>query len=145
MTNVGISPQADIRAGAEQAGEDAGRTKSVPTAGAEVGAEPRNPPEAPSSTLTEKLETLAGGVRDTAQDAGAAVEGVTTAVDDTVGKVTAAVSDTLGTVKRTFASLGHSFDVRRQVRRHPWLMLGAAALLGYVLGSLTRRPRRASG
>jgi hypothetical protein len=44
-------------------------------------------------------------------------------------KVKGTVDTTVQTVKRTF-------DVKEQVREHPWVAFGAAVATGYVLGSL---------
>jgi hypothetical protein len=76
------------------------------------------------ASLTEKLETLEHQVVDT-------VQGATTAVADTVETVKEAVQDTVETVKDTF-------DVRVQVERHPWAMVGASIALGYFGGRLLR-------
>jgi hypothetical protein len=76
------------------------------------------------ASLTEKLETLEHQVVDTVHDA-------TTAVADTVETVKEAVQGTVETVKDTF-------DVRVQVERHPWAMMGASVALGYLGGRLLR-------
>jgi hypothetical protein len=83
------------------------------------------------SALTEKLETLEQQVVDT-------VQGATSAVTETVEKVKGSVQDTVETVKETF-------NVRRQVEHHPWLMFGGSVALGYLGGRLLDRsePSRA--
>jgi hypothetical protein len=50
-------------------------------------------------------------------------------------------------VRSTAEELGHAFDVRRRVRRHPYAFLAAAAGLGYVLGGglFTRTTARLLG
>ncbi len=93
-------------------------------------------------SLTDKLETLEGQVRQTISSVTSTVEQtvdtVKSRVEDTVHAVTSAVEDTVDSVKRTF-------DVPYQVRRHPYLMTGGAlavgAALGYFLGGQRRRPR----
>ena len=55
------------------------------------------------------------------------VEGVQSTVGEMVETVKGTVGETVETVKRTF-------DVPHQVAQHPWLMLGGAALAGYLLG-----------
>jgi ElaB/YqjD/DUF883 family membrane-anchored ribosome-binding protein len=79
------------------------------------------------TSLSEKLETLEQRVVDTMQ-------GATNAVADTVENVTDAVQ----TVKDVF-------DLPRQVKRHPWGMVGGAIALGYLGGYLLFRsdPARA--
>jgi len=73
------------------------------------------------SSLADKLETLENEFRET-------VEGATEAVSNTVE----AVQETVETVKETF-------DPRKQVERHPWLMMAGAVATGYVAGCLLER------
>jgi len=68
--------------------------------------------------LTEKLETLEQKVADSV-----------TAVTDTVANVKDKVHEGVATVKE-------AVDVRVQVDRHPWLILGGSVVCGYVLGSM---------
>jgi len=75
--------------------------------------------------LSEKLETLGHQVADTVQDA-------STAVHDTVENVRDAVHDTVENIKDTF-------DVRFQVKRHPWGMVAGSIALGYLGGYLLFR------
>src|SRR5262249_34514997 len=77
------------------------------------------------ASLSEKLETLEQQVVGTVKDARAAV-------NETVETVKGAVHDTVETVKETV-------DVRRQVERHPWAMLGGSIVLGYLGGRLYER------
>jgi len=72
------------------------------------------------ASLSEKLETLQHRVVDT-------VQGATDAVAETVGNVRDAVNDTVDNVKDTF-------DVRLQVTRHPWAMVGGSVALGFLGG-----------
>ena len=74
------------------------------------------------ASLSEKLETLEQQVVGTVQDARAAVT-------DTVETVKEAVHETVESVKDTF-------DISRQMERHPWAMLGGSIALGYVGGLL---------
>lgn len=72
------------------------------------------------TAMAEKLEFVEKHVRET-------VTGAQSAIDDVVTHVKGTISDTADTVKR-------SFDVPHQTRRHPWLAVGSAVLLGYLLG-----------
>jgi hypothetical protein len=65
------------------------------------------------------------------------VETVKEAVQETVETVKGSVQETVETVKETF-------DLKRQVDRHPWLMFGGSVALGYVGGYALNRVR-ASG
>jgi hypothetical protein len=49
-----------------------------------------------------------------------------TCVDETIQTVKQTVHDTVETIKRTF-------DLKQQVARHPWPMLGGAVVLGILL------------
>ncbi len=74
------------------------------------------------SSLTEKLETLEAEVKGTVQSAKETVQ-------ETISNVKQTVETAKETVKRTF-------DVRYQVDRHPWAMLGLSAVSGVVAGAL---------
>jgi ElaB/YqjD/DUF883 family membrane-anchored ribosome-binding protein len=90
------------------------------------------------SDLTEKLETLEPEVKDT-------VRGATNAVVDTVQTVRNTVEGTVEAVKQkvegTVNSVTQTLDLRRQVERHPWSMVGGSIALGYLAGSMLPRPR----
>jgi len=90
-------------------------------------------------SLTQKLETLEGQVKDTVASVTSAVETtvetVKSKVEDTVQAVTSGVETTVETVKRTF-------DIPYQVDRHPWAMAGGSLLAGLAAGFLIGRPRR---
>jgi ElaB/YqjD/DUF883 family membrane-anchored ribosome-binding protein len=89
------------------------------------------------SDLTEKLETLEHEVRDT-------VRGATSAVVDTVQTVRNTVEGTVEAVKQkvegTVDSVRQTLDLRRQVERHPWSMVGGSIALGFLAGSVLPRP-----
>ncbi len=87
----------------------------------------------------EKCETFEQGIRDTWQGANAAVkDGLVSAqatVETTVQAVRGALQDAGGAV-------GRALDVPAHARRHPWLLVGGALLLGLVAGRLVSRVRR---
>jgi ElaB/YqjD/DUF883 family membrane-anchored ribosome-binding protein len=93
------------------------------------------------SDLTEKLETLEHEVKDS-------VRGATNAVVDTVQTVRNTVEGTVEAVKQkvegTVESVRQTLDLRRQVERHPWAMVGGSIALGYLAGSVLARPLRLS-
>jgi len=74
------------------------------------------------SALTDKLEVLEQKVTDT-------VQGAATAVSDTVETVKESMEATVDSVKDTL-------NLRLQVERHPWLMVGTSAATGFVAGLL---------
>jgi ElaB/YqjD/DUF883 family membrane-anchored ribosome-binding protein len=91
-------------------------------------------------SLAEKLETLEQQVVGTVQTA-------TTAVTDTVETVKEAVQQTVETakasVRETVEAVKETFDVAEQVRKHPWIMVGGSAALGYAAGYFLHRTESA--
>ncbi len=69
------------------------------------------------------------------------VEGAKSAVDTIIESVKLTVDDTIERVKTT-ADLADLID---QVQQHPWLMVGSAILLGYILGGLAKGTSSAFG
>ena len=74
------------------------------------------------SALTEKLETLEQGVKETVCEAKAAVTG-------TIENVKETVKETVETVKE-------SLDVRGYVQEYPWPMMAGSVACGFALGHL---------
>jgi ElaB/YqjD/DUF883 family membrane-anchored ribosome-binding protein len=92
------------------------------------------------AALTDKIETLEEEVVDTVKGATEAVNDTVEAVKDSVAAVTDSVKDTVGTVKDTVAegveTVKDWFDMKAHVQNQPWLMLGGAAGLGFLLGRM---------
>jgi ElaB/YqjD/DUF883 family membrane-anchored ribosome-binding protein len=103
------------------------------------GAKIEDPAEKSSSSLGDKLGVIEHDVMDSVQD-------TTTAVSETVATIKAGLSESMDSIKDavqgTVASFGHALDIRDHVRQHPWLMLGGAVFVGYVIGNLVYRPQR---
>jgi ElaB/YqjD/DUF883 family membrane-anchored ribosome-binding protein len=116
--------------------------EQVPTAGGAAGTNVGNLKEATPATPTVGRERLEQGVKDTAQGVAAVATDAADAVKETAGVTADAFKETVDTVKGAahdaVASVKDAFDVWR----HPWLLLGGAAILGFVVGTLTRRNRR---
>jgi ElaB/YqjD/DUF883 family membrane-anchored ribosome-binding protein len=87
------------------------------------------------SSLAGKLEALESEFRGTVEGATSAVANTVEAVEQTVENVKDSVKETVETVKDTF-------NVRRQVERHPWAMFGGAVLVGSLMGGLLGRSHR---
>ena len=81
--------------------------------------------EETKSHLSEKLVSLETQVTETVQSTGTAVNATVEAVQETVETVTGAVQDAV-------QSVSNAFDLRRQAERHPLLVFGGAAVLGYL-------------
>jgi len=96
------------------------------------------------SALTDKLEALEQQVVNTVQSITTpvveTVETVKKAVEDTVGAVKETVQSTVDTVsnaaEQTVETVKETFDLPRQVERHPWLMMAGAVAAGYIGGRL---------
>jgi len=88
------------------------------------------------ASLTEKLETLEQQVVGT-------VHSATTAVTDTVESVKGAVQQTVelakASVHDTVEAVKDTFDLSRQVREHPWAMVGGSVTVGFAAGCLLSR------
>jgi ElaB/YqjD/DUF883 family membrane-anchored ribosome-binding protein len=79
------------------------------------------------TALSEKLEALESQVSDTVKTATEAVSEATENVKETVEAVTENVKGTMETVAETF-------NLRRQMEKRPWLILGGSVALGCALG-----------
>jgi ElaB/YqjD/DUF883 family membrane-anchored ribosome-binding protein len=92
------------------------------------------------SALAEKLETLeehvSSTVRNTTEAVTGTVEAVKGAVEDTVDSVKGAVKDTVDSVSDSVETVKEAFDLNRQIREHPWLVLGGGVLVGYLGATL---------
>jgi ElaB/YqjD/DUF883 family membrane-anchored ribosome-binding protein len=85
------------------------------------------------TALAEKLEALENQVVDTVQSAASAVAETVENVKDGVHETVATVTNS---VQTTVAAVKESFDLRLQVERHPWAIMGGALALGYIAGRL---------
>jgi ElaB/YqjD/DUF883 family membrane-anchored ribosome-binding protein len=85
------------------------------------------------SSITSKLEAIEDQVVGTVQSAKETmqetIDNVKETVEETVSTVKETVQDTVSSVKETF-------DLRLQVERHPWPMLGGSFAAGLVAGAL---------
>lgn len=95
------------------------------------------------TALTEKLEVLENQVIGTVQEARSAVSETVETLKDTVGTVKDTVTDTVSAVKESVqegvATVKDWMDVRAQVDRHPWVMVGGSVATGYLIGALCDR------
>jgi ElaB/YqjD/DUF883 family membrane-anchored ribosome-binding protein len=96
------------------------------------------------TALTEKLEALEEKIVEKVQPIATAVERAAEAAADIVEDVKESVHEVKGRVERTAHSVWTTLNVRRHTERHPWAVVGVAATIGCVLGSLGRRPRAVS-
>jgi hypothetical protein len=85
-------------------------------------------------SLAEKLETLEGQVKGAVGAVTDTIETVKHTVEHTVESVKSGVENTVDTVKETF-------DLSRQVDRHPWAAVGCTFLAGAATGYFLIGPR----
>jgi len=96
------------------------------------------------TALTDKLEALEQQVVSTVHSITDpvvnTVETVKKAVEDTVGAVRDTVKSTASTLtgaaEQTMETVKDTFNLTRQVERHPWLMMAGAVAVGYIGGRL---------
>ena len=89
------------------------------------------------SQLNEKLESLELQVAETFQSTGSAVNATVEAVQESVESVSGAVQDAVH-------SVSNAFNIGLQIERHPLLVLGGAAVLGYLASEYFTRANEKS-
>ena len=98
--------------------------------------------DATRSALTDKLEALEGQVMDTMTSARETVEESVQSTGDSVEETIQIVKTS---VRESVTAVKNSFDVKHQVRQHPWLMVGGAFLTGMAVGDFLKRRQGRSG
>ena len=85
------------------------------------------------NSLTDKISQLEQQVVETVHEASEGMKQTVEAVKETVQSVKESVGETVDSVKDTFS-------IPRQVQRHPWMMMAAAAGSGFLAGYLLTGP-----
>ncbi|MDB5342659.1 MAG: hypothetical protein JWP89_1036 [Schlesneria sp.] len=85
--------------------------------------------------LSDKLGTLEQQVSQTVETASTAVTATVEAVQGTVDSVTGAVEDAVH-------GMHNAFDLRLQIEKHPFLVLGGAVVVGYLAAEYFKTPSR---
>ena len=101
------------------------------------------------NSLTDKVATLEQSVVGTLHSATSAVQDTVDTVKDTVESMKSAMTETVASVKGTVQesvesvadNVRHAFDVSDHVRNNPWMMVGGAAVAGFVTGLFAFRGR----
>jgi len=95
------------------------------------------------TAMTEKFEAIEDKLSSVVQETAESVTDAVGAVTQTVDSVKEAVQDTVksvsGVAEDAVESVKEAFDIRRQVERNPWLMLGGAVAVGFAGGLLLSR------
>ena len=96
-----------------------------------------------TSTVAEAVQgakDVVESVKDTMEGAMGTVKDTVESVQGTMENVTGAVGDAVENVKEGFVGAAEAvrdtFDLPRQVDRHPWLMMGGAVAVGFTAGKL---------
>jgi uncharacterized protein YjbJ (UPF0337 family) len=96
-------------------------------------------------SLTDKLETLEGHVKEAVGAVTDTIETVKSTVENTVESVKSGVEGTVESVKTslsdTVETVKETFDLGRQVDRHPWAAVGCSLLAGAAAGYYLAGPR----
>jgi len=95
--------------------------------------------EALEEHVTDTVASTTGAVQETTHSVQETVTGAVDAVKETVAAVTDKVEETMSTVtdkfQETVKTVSDSFNLRLQMERHPWVVLGGAVAAGYLLCS----------
>jgi hypothetical protein len=86
--------------------------------------------------MNETPESIRQQMQETKAHLSEQLESLELQVSDTVQSTGAAVNSTLSAIEGAVHSVSNAFDLRRQIDRHPWLVLGGAVAVGYLAVTL---------
>jgi hypothetical protein len=95
--------------------------------------------------VVERAQETMGGGKSTISRAMAAFKQAQETVGGTKSAADRLIESVKLTVDKTAERVNTTADLLHQVRQSPWIMLGGAILLGYILGSLAREASSARG
>jgi hypothetical protein len=95
--------------------------------------------------VVERAQETMGGVKSTINQAMAGFKQVQDTVEGTKSAADRLIESVKLTVDETAERVNSTADLLHQVRQSPWIMLGGAILLGYILGSIAREASSAPG
>lgn len=97
------------------------------------------------AAMNEKLEKIEGRVHDTMEGTRSTLDnmvGGINRVKGTIEETKSVIDNSIDTIKQavdeTVERVRYTAEVIEQVKENPWIMLGSAVLVGYVLGTLDR-------
>src|SRR5947209_12484747 len=90
------------------------------------------------ASLVDKIGALEERVTSTVEQAKSTVEDTITSAQNAV---TQTVQTVKSTVNETVESVKEAFDLRRQVERHPYAMVGCSFLTGFLTSKLVHSAR----
>jgi ElaB/YqjD/DUF883 family membrane-anchored ribosome-binding protein len=98
------------------------------------------------AAMTQKIEKIEGRVHDTMEGTKSTIDNVVgnmNRVKDTIEETKSVVDTSIDTLRQavdeTVERVKATAELIDQVKQNPWIMLGSAVLVGYVLGSLNRQ------
>jgi len=97
--------------------------------------------EVKRAELADKLETLESKIVGTVETAREAVAETVQTVKESVKESVETVTDT---VQSSVETVRDTLDVRLQVERHPWAMVGGSIAAGFIAGWLVNRASRSA-
>jgi len=95
--------------------------------------------------VAERAQETMEGVKSTINWAMAGFKQVQETMEGTTSAADTLIESVQLTVDETAERVNSTADLLHQMRQSPWIMLGGAILLGYILGSLAREASSAPG
>jgi ElaB/YqjD/DUF883 family membrane-anchored ribosome-binding protein len=88
--------------------------------------------------VEERVQETVDGVKSTVDSAMEGFKQVQETIDGAKAAVDEMLESVTGTVNDTVERMKPAADLFEHVQQNPWLLLGGAILMGYILGSLAR-------
>jgi ElaB/YqjD/DUF883 family membrane-anchored ribosome-binding protein len=98
------------------------------------------------AAMTEKIEKIEGRVHETMEGTKSTIDSIVgniNRVKDTIEETKSVIDVSIDTLRQavdeTVERVKSTAELVDQVKQNPWIMLGSALLVGYILGSLKRQ------
>lgn len=98
------------------------------------------------AAMNEKIEMIEGRVHETMEGTQSTIDGVVGninrvkgTIEDTKSVIDSSIDTLRQAVDETVERVKYTADLIEQVKHNPWIMIGSAVLVGYVMGSLNRQ------
>src|SRR5918996_238204 len=104
------------------------------------------------TAMTKKIEKIEGRVHETMEGTKSTIDSIVgniNRVKDTMEETKSIIDTSIDTLRQavdeTVERVKSTAELIDQVKQNPWIMLGSAVLVGYVLGSLNRQEAPGAG
>lgn len=104
------------------------------------------------AAMTEKIEKIEGRVHETMEGTKSTIDSIVNNINrvkDTMEETKSVVDTSIDTLRQavdeTVERVKSTAELIEQVKENPWIMLGSAILVGYVLGNLNRHETLMTG